>query len=69
MRSKFLILLSLILLGAPVFAQEPSSAETKTVEEIIVVPKKIENEISSAIEQIYGPEKASQIYNQVMEIA
>ena len=45
MRSKILILLSLILLSTPAFAQELVLAESKAVEETISVPKKIENEI------------------------
>ena len=69
MRSKILILLSLILLSTPAFAQELVLAESKAVEETISVPKKIENEINNAIIQIYGSEKAPEIYKKVMEIA
>ena len=69
MRSKILILLSLILLSTPVFAQELVLAESKAMEETISVPKKIENEINNAIIQIYGSEKAPEIYKKVMEIA
>lgn len=69
MRSKLLILLSLLALGLPVFAEEIANTETKLAEETIIIPKKIENEISNAIEQIYGNEKAPDIYQKVMEIA
>ena len=69
MRSKILILLSLILFSTPAYAQELVLAESKAVEETISVPKKIENEINNAIIQIYGNEKAPEIYKKVMEIA
>jgi len=69
MRSTLLIFLSLLILNLPVFAEEIANTETKLAEEAIVVPKKIENEISNAIEQIYGNEKALDIYQRVMEIA
>ena len=72
MRSKILILLSLVLLSSPAFAQEQVFAEIKKPEDVsvtIVAPKKIENEINNAIIQIYGEEKAPEIYDKVLEIA
>ena len=42
--------------------------QTPTQEEV-AVPKKIESEINNAIIQIYGEEKAPEIYKKVMEIA
>ena len=56
MRSKFLILLSLVLFSSSAFAQELVSTEIKKTEETtitVVAPKKIENEINNAIIQIY----------------
>ena len=72
MRSKILILLSLVLFSLPVFAQELVFAEVKKVEEpsaTLIAPRKIENEINNAIIQIYGEEKAPEIYDKVMQIA
>ena len=72
MRSKILILLSLVLFSSSAFAQELISTEIKKTEEAtvtVVAPKKIENEINNAIIQIYGEEKAPEIYDKVMQIA
>lgn len=68
---KFLtsILISLFILSnTAVYAQEIATTAPQKQDEV-AVPKKIETEINNAIIQIYGEEKAPDIYKRVMDIA
>ena len=68
---KFLtsILISLFILSnTAVYAQEIAATAPQKQDEV-AVPKKIETEINNAIIQIYGEEKAPDIYKRVMDIA
>lgn len=63
----FIFITLLIMSNTTALAQE-LAIQTPTQEEV-AVPKKIESEINNAIIQIYGEEKAPEIYKKVMEIA
>lgn len=52
-----------------VFANSSNNVNKISSEEIIVVPKKIENDINNSIIQIYGEENAKEIFDKVMRIA
>ena len=65
-----LLILSLFLTSnITVYAENPVVQNKTVTEESVVVPKKIESEISHCIEQVYGEELASEIYANVMKIA
>ena len=73
MNKKLLSLItSLFILSTPITFAKTVQAVKITSEEVsvtAVTPKKIENEINNAIIQIYGEEKAPEIYDKVMQIA
>ncbi len=63
-----LLVSAIIVSNSAVIAAEVQSASVQKQEEV-VIPKNIENEIYSCIVQVYGSEKAEQIYDKVMDIA
>ena len=63
-----LLVSAIIISNSAVIASEVQSASVQKQEEV-VIPKNIENEIYSCIVQVYGNEKAGQIYDKVMDIA
>ncbi len=65
-----LLLVSLIIISNSfVLAAEVQSASVQKQEETVVIPKNIENEVYSCIVQVYGENRAQEVYQRVMDIA
>ena len=64
------LLVSLMLVSnTAVLAEEVQSASVQKQDETLTVPKNIENEIYSCIVQVYGEQRAKEVYDRVMDIA
>ena len=64
------LLVSLMLVSSTaVLAEEVQSASVQKQDETLTVPKNIENEIYSCIVQVYGEQRAKEVYDRVMDIA
>ncbi len=66
------ILLSCLIISSNTLAfanNEIKEIKSANTENTVVVPKKIENEIYNSIEQVYGENRAKEIYEHVMQIA
>ena len=66
------ILLSCVIISSNTLAfanNEIKEIKSTSTENTVVVPKKIENEIYNSIEQVYGENRAKEIYEHVMQIA
>ena len=66
------ILLSCLIISSNTLAfanDEIKEIKSASTENTVVVPKKIENEIYNSIEQVYGENRAKEIYEHVMQIA
>ena len=69
------ILLSYLIISSNTLAfanneiKEIKEIKSASTENTVVVPKKIENEIYNSIEQVYGENRAKEIYEHVMQIA
>ncbi len=64
------LLVSLMLVSSTaVLAEEVQSASVQKQDETLTVPKNIENEIYSCIVQVYGEQRAKEVYDRVTDIA
>jgi len=73
-RLLFILILGLLLLTSPVFAQEvvtPTDVQAQAEQEIsgVAVTNKIHRELKNAIINVYGRENADEVYEKVIEIA